>query len=241
MKPVKYTLLYSSVLIVSVGLAFFWTRSLSLTVYSLQLISFLVIVYMFLQFISRKVAIAKTTKVIADVALLTLVTYIIVFSTGSLFSPLFFLIYYLLFGIALLFEPSSAVSLALISTVFFLFTPRKEIFQEILQLVSLFLITPLALIFGAQYIQLLQSKEKIKVLATKDRQLEKEVREQEVEVKSWTEGEFKGRLVRIWNSVENLVNSPACQDTHKQKLGEISKQISSLLESGEKMQEKIEE
>ena len=240
-KPVKYTLLYSLVLIVSVGIAFLWTKSEILLNYSLQFVSLLVIIYMSVQFAARKILVPKTYKIIVDVILLTLVTYLIVFSTGALFSPLFFLIYFLLFGISLLFEPSSAITLAIISTIFFLFTPQKEVFSEFLQLASLFLITPLALIFGAQYIQLLQSNEKIKILATKDKMLEKEVSAQEAEVKTWTEGEFKDHLVKVWESVENLANNPSCKDTHRQKLTEVSKELSELLESGKEMQEKIEE
>ncbi len=207
---------------------------------SLQFISLLVIIYIVVQFAARRIQISKTKKITIDVVLLTLVTYLIVFSTGSLFSPLFFLIYFLLFGISLLFEPSSAIALAVISAIFFLFTAQKEIFAELLQLASLFLITPLALIFGTQYINLLQDEEKIKILSIKGRELEKEVNEQEVEVKNWTEGEFKIHLIKIWESIEALANDPACEGMHKQRLSEVSGELSKLLQSGKKMEEKIE-
>jgi hypothetical protein len=240
-RPAKQTVFYILILIISVGFAYFWTKNELLLNYSLQFISLLVILYLTIQFLAKKTNISKTNKVIIDVSVLTAVTYLIVFSTGSLFSPLFFLIYFLLFGISLLFEPSSAVALAIISVIFFLFTPRKEIFDEFLQLASLFLITPLALIFGTQYIQLLQSNEKVKILATKGKELAKEVSLQESEVKAWTEGEFKNQLIKIWESVENLVTNPSCGSVHKQQLQDISGKLSKLMESGEKMEKKIEQ
>jgi len=239
-RPVKHTVIYTLILLVSVGFAFLWTKNEVLLNMSLQFISLLVIIYVGIQFAARKMQFSKTNKIVIDVILLTLTTYLIVFSTGALFSPLFFLIYFLLFGISLLFEPSSAIALALISTVFFLFTTQKEIFAELLQLVSLFLITPLALIFGTQYMKLLQDEEKIKILSIKGEELAKEVSEQEVEVKTWTEGEFKNQLIKIWESIEALANDPACKGLHKQKLTEVSGELSNLLQSGKKMEEKIE-
>ncbi|OGM16075.1 hypothetical protein A2V55_01875 [Candidatus Woesebacteria bacterium RBG_19FT_COMBO_37_29] len=239
-RPVKHTVIYTLILLVSVGFAFFWTKNEVLLNMSLQFISLLVIIYVGIQFAARKMQFSKTNKIVIDVILLTLTTYLIVFSTGALFSPLFFLIYFLLFGISLLFEPSSAIALAIISTVFFLFTAQKEIFAELLQLVSLFLITPLALIFGTQYMKLLQDEEKIKILSLKGEELEKEVNEQETEVKTWTEGEFKNQLIKIWESIEALASDPACKGLHKQKLTEVSGELSKLLQSGKKMEEKIE-
>ena len=88
--------------------------------------------------------------------------------------------------------------------------------------------------------KLLQDEEKIKILSLKGEELEKEVNEQETEVKTWTEGEFKNQLIKIWESIEALASDPACKGLHKQKLTEISGELSKLLQSGKKMEEKIE-
>jgi hypothetical protein len=172
--------------------------------------------------------------------LITLAVYLIVFATGALFSPVFFLVYFLLFGIALLFEPSAAFSLAIISAAFLLLTPRKDFWPEILQLLSLFLISPLAIIFGTQYIKLQQSEQNVEMLKKQEGMLVGEVVSQEKEVKKWTFGDFRQRLIKIWENIDQIASDSRLDAKHKQKLLEISNQLSNLFKSAGEMEKKVE-
>src|SRR3989339_523117 len=85
----------SVILTATIAFAYFWTRSLTLPYYSLTLIGFLIICYSIIHFISKK-------RQGFDVFFLSLITFLLVFSTGAINYPVFFLLYFLLFGVALL-------------------------------------------------------------------------------------------------------------------------------------------
>lgn len=240
-QPVQKILQHTILLAASVGFSYLWNNSSTLNPFNLQIIALSIICYVLIQYLSRKSNFPANKKSAIDIFILTLVIYLIIFSTGALFSPLFFLIYFLLFGISLILEPSAGFILAIISTIFFLASPRKELWAEFLQLASLFLISPLSLIFGTQYIKVLQDEEKIKVLSTEGKALQVEVEIQEEEVKSWTKGEFRSRLIKIWESLDALLTDSTLTKDTKQRLQTISKDLSKLLESGQQMEKKIEE
>ena len=228
------------ILATSLGAAFFWSKSEFLSPYLLQFVSLIVILFFLLQFIAKKTKTFKKVKTTLNFLLLTLVIYLIIFSTGGLASPVFFLIYFLLFAISLLFEPSAALSLATLSSIFFLFGDKKELLSEIVQLGSLFLITPLALIFGSQYIKILQDKEKIEVLSYEGQKLEKEVVEQEKEVNKWTYTELSQRLTEIQQGISSLLNNTQISASEKLKLKEIFTKIYEVFQSGKEMEKKIQ-
>jgi hypothetical protein len=237
-KPAKDLIVHNLTLFLAVGFAYLWTFSASTSEYSLQLVALFAIIYIALQVASRN-GIKINNKLLFDFVLLTVIVFLIVFSTGALFSPLFFLIYFLLFAIALLFEPSAAFSLAIIATIFFLLTPRREILVEILQIGSLYLIAPLANIFGAQYIKLLEDEEKIEVLKGQEKMLEDEVKRQESEVETWVSKDLMTKLASIWESVEEIETKNNLNDEIKAKLKKISDELSSLLESARNLEKKI--
>jgi hypothetical protein len=239
----KKFLSHSALLTLVVASSFFWTKNPVTSSFSLQLVALIIALFILFSFLSRKSShdFFQKHKLTIEITLSTFVTYLLIFSTGVLFSPLFFLIYFLLFGLALLFEPAIAISLAIISTVFFLLTPRKDLLAEILQLASLFMITPLAAIFGKQYIKLIQNEQKIKILEEEGKALEEEVKTQEEEVKRWTLQEFKEHLANIWQSLDNLAADETLSEKNKQVLQEISDELSTLLESERKMEEKVKE
>ena len=236
-KSAQQRILHTLVLFLAVGISYLASASGYLEGNLLQLISVITIAYIVFQFIAKKRPIAN--KLVIDFLLLTTLIYLIVFSTGALYSPLYFLIYFLLFAIALLYEPSAAFSLAIISTFFFLLTPRKELLIEFLQIGSLYLIAPLANIFGKQYLNLLEDEEKIKVLTIKGKQLETEVERQEVEVKHWVSVDFMKKLAEIWEDLETLQTDNKLGSTAKEKLLKISQELSDLLKSARDMEKKV--
>lgn len=228
------------ILLIPLGLAFLWTKNAILANTSLQLTAFCVIVFFLLQVLSKKITRLSKNKASLDFLLLTLVIYLVIFSTGGLLSPVFFLNYFLLFAVSLLFEPSAALSLTTMSSFFFILNPRVELLTELLQLGSLFLITPLALIFGSQYIKLSQEKEKVETLSYEGKKLEEEVIWQEKEVKKWTENELSLKLSEIQRGLKSILANPQTSPSDREKLKSIFDKTYQLFQSGRKMEEKIE-
>lgn len=240
MSAIQKNFLHSIVIAISISLAFFWTKNSLLSSLTPQIVAVITVFYLGFSLLIKKIPGWSENKSSIDLSLTAFVVFLIIFSTGTLFSPVFFLIYFLLFAVSLLFEPSTALVLAIISSLFFLISPRKDFWPEMLQLSSVFLITPLALIFGSQYIKLLQDREQIKLLKEDERALVKEVVDQEKSVKKWTNEDFRERLIKIWNNLDVLVKDQSISDGHKEKLHEISNQLGKLLKSGTDLEKRIE-
>lgn len=241
-KSAKHFFIYSLILSATTAFSYFWTRSLTLPYYNLTLIAFLIICYFIIHAISKKgVGFVYLYRTLFDVFILSLITFLLVFSTGGLSSPIFFLLYFLLFGVALLLEPMTAIYLAVIVSVFLFIGQKQDLLSEILQLASLFLIAPLATIFGKQYIKLLQSESKIKVLETEEQVLATEIKRQESEVKSWTTEVLAGKLTDIQSGLKSILDNPEVPKSEKDKITKIFKDAYQLFESGREMEKKVEE
>ena len=233
----KHTLILSTSFI----FCFFWTKSEVTSTYTLQLTAFLILSYLIFQAVTKKNPYLLKFKILIDVSIISLIVFLLVFSTGTLFSPLFFLMYFLLFGVSLLFEPESAITLSLVAGIFFLFTPKKDFLHEILQLSSLVIISPLAVIFGKQYLKLLQSESKIRILETEEKALKKEVVRQEKEVKNWTSNILSQKLVQIQKRLNAVLKDENISDLEKKELKNIFFQIYQVFTSGKEMEKKVEE
>jgi len=97
--------------------------------------------------------------------ILNILIFILIFSFGSLNSPIFFLIYFLAFGIAFIFEPITIFVFILGSI--FVFLPdafKTDVINNVLKLVSLSLIAPLAYFFGKEYKRNQTDEEKLESL-----------------------------------------------------------------------------
>lgn len=91
--------------------------------------------------------------------------FLLIFSTDSLNSPVFFLLYFLGFGITFVFEPT-AIFVFILGTVL-VFLPdalRNDVTTNFLKLGSLVLISPLAYFFGNEFRRNDQEEEKIEAL-----------------------------------------------------------------------------
>jgi hypothetical protein len=227
-------------LTLALAVSFFAVKSEALSANSLQIIAFCVIIFFTVQVLSKHNQFVRKNKSLMDFLLITLVVYIIIFSTGGLVSPVFFLNYFLLFAITLTNQPYASLSLATISSIFLLLNPRQDIYTELLQLSSLFMITPFALIFASQYKKIYQNEQEIEYLKKEENILLKEVVAQESQVKNWTAKEFKQRLIKIWENLEKVSSDSSITAFGKQKLKEISNQLANLLKSADEMEKKIE-
>lgn len=236
-------LLHSIFLIAAVVLVFVWTSHPGLSTYTLQLIALFVLAYFLNQFYMRrkKQAFSKINLTL-DAVVFTMVVLLLVASTGGLTSPLFFLIYFLMFGLALLFEPAITLSLALAMVLFFLLKPTKESpLYEALQLLSLLLITPLAMFFGRQYLKVLESEEKIKILQEETEIMEEEIKQEETDVLMWASLDLKKGLTEILHQTSDLLADIAHLTLRqKEKVSKIRQTASELLKTGQKLKEEVD-
>jgi hypothetical protein len=221
-------------LFLSVAVAFFWTSSPTLSYFNLQLVAFLVAVFFIKNLIFKTVQ-NKTV----DVLILTLIVLLLVFSTGGAGSPLFFLVYFLLFGLSFLFEPPIAVIFSLILIIFLV--PFVKTITEAASMFSLFLITPLALFFGQQYLKNLSAQKRIKIYQDRWLENEKSLENEETNVLMWLATVFRPATNEILDRVSQLLSDIGrLSPTQKGHLKRIRRLIKQLDKSGEKLKRAVD-
>lgn len=86
------------------------------------------------------------------VFVLNTVIFLIIFATGGISSSFFFVLYFLVFGIAFVFEPALAFVFAAGALIVFLPNiSQGNIFENVVKVGSLLLISPLAYFFGNMF------------------------------------------------------------------------------------------
>jgi len=231
----------SAILSLTVAICFIWTNAQILSNQNLFVIALMVIIYIASQIISRYFPAIFNNKTIIETTILTFVIFLIVFSTGGLSSPVFFLVYFLLFGISLLLQPMTAGLVSLVVIGFFLLTPKTDLFAELLQLGSLLIISPLAIIFGKQYIKLSKSEQNVSILKQKENNLNQEITRQENQVKNWASNDLTKRLWGIQKDLTSIMQNPQVPLSEKQRLNKIFRKVYNVFLSSKKMDDKIQE
>lgn len=139
----------SLILIASFIIVFIW-QSTFLSDYTIPTLGFLIFIYL-ITFARKKGGIGTTGNPLA-IFILNTVIFLLVFATGALSSPLFFLLYFVCFGITFVFEPASIFIFVLGALA--VFAPeaiKNDITGNVLRLGSLAVISPLAFFFGREY------------------------------------------------------------------------------------------
>jgi hypothetical protein len=158
-------LLQAAVLILSFVIVFVWHNS-SLADYTVSLLGILIVLYMVLSLRKRgKGFLNMGGEGPWGIFILNTVIFLLIFSTGSLNSPLFFLLYFLGFGIAFVFEP--AMTFVFVLGAIMIFIPdalKTDTLVNLLKIGSLILISPLAFFFGREYRTNDQKEEEIEAL-----------------------------------------------------------------------------
>jgi len=236
---------HSFYLVITVLLVWLWVNNPVLTNYNLQLTAVLVLFYFLFHFLFSKKG-SGSANLILDAVVFTAILLLILTPTGGLNSPFFFLVYFLLFAAALLFNPAITLTLTLALTLYF--ANSLNSIHAALQLLSLLFITPLAIFFGKQYLRLLESQEKIKVLSKRTRllslqgdALEASIKREETDSLLWLTLNFKNGLLKIVHQVSELLSDISHLTlTQKEKLQSIHETAKELLKSGEKLKQKID-
>jgi hypothetical protein len=234
-------------------LTWLWTTSEGLSFYTLQLTALLVLVFFFKNTFKIENRELKINQYL-DAVILTMVVLLLVFSTGGLNSPLFFLTYFLLFGISFLFEPKLSIFFSIILIIFF--TYQAEVIflpdgsphnllnqsQPLIKLFSLILVSPLALFFGQQFLQNLADKKRVKIYQKKWLNNEKSLESQETNTLFWLSLNFKKRLAEIIEISATMLTNFSSLSPHQQNsIQKIKENAEHLLAEGEKLKKIVDE
>lgn len=190
-------------------------------IYSVQLIALISIV---------TILISLQKKRISKVALSVLVNTII-FSTGGLNSPVFYLIHFFIFTLASIYPPSTTLSYSLIVTLFLI--NSLDSFQSILTLISLPLITPLAYYIGKLGQDNIKKSQQIKVDLD-------QIGHHESNFFLWFSLTFKNKIHSIIDTTSQLLSNPQLNYGQKQKLKDIKHSSKTLLKTATKLATNID-
>lgn len=140
-------LLHTILLIASTAGVYLWLSS-PLAHFTLQLVAVLVLLYVGSHWLkSHRPKWFHKSTITLDLTILTSMILLLVTETGALTSPFFFLCYFLLFGVAMLYEIEATLVLTGVLVLYFMFLPDPNFTQ----IISLVMITPLAIFTGHSY------------------------------------------------------------------------------------------
>lgn len=228
----------SLILSATIILTFLWSVTPALNIYNLQLTGALILLY----FASRLLFRHLTKSFFLATIVLISIVLLLVFSTGGIFSPLFFILDFLLFIIALLLAPSQAAVTSILLVFIFLFQNYTNINSTvIINLLSLILITPLAVVFSHNYLDNLQSQGKISVL-------KEAIKDEQTDSLLWIATTAKPSLASVLNSLTDIVlylNSMSrnilIPKALIEKIKSVQKDLISLYASTNTLEKSIEE
>ncbi|KKT54485.1 MAG: hypothetical protein UW47_C0005G0033 [Candidatus Woesebacteria bacterium GW2011_GWA1_44_23] len=186
--------------------------------YGLQIAAFTMVVYVGVSFLIRKRILSADIKVTLDILVFSLTISLLIFTTGGFASPVFFLSYFLLFGVTLFSSPITATAITVTFALLFIVAPKADFWMDLL--------------FGRQYIKVIADKKMITGLNQK-------VQKDKIDVTTWTEGDFRRRLLRIQEYLQKLGQDPSIELDKKERINSLYRQIYDLFLSGRSLEKKI--
>lgn len=145
--------LQTLVLTSSFAFVFFWQNS-PLSDYTIQVLGTMVVLFLMLS--ARRKGFYTGSYEQRDgktiIFILNTTILLLIFSTGGMFSTLFFLVYFLCFGIAFVFRPALVFVYAILLILVFIPEIMKhQDFANTIRPASVLLIAPLAFFFGREF------------------------------------------------------------------------------------------
>lgn len=173
---------------------FAWTQSPILNPYNLQLTGVLILLY----FIS-KLFLKDVRPFFFATIMLVAIVLLLIFSSGGINSPIFFILFFLLFAIALLLAPNqAAIASALLVSIFLWQNFQNLTSSMIIDLISLVMMTPLAVVFSKSYLKYLQFAGKITLI-------KEIIKDEESDSLLWITTTAKPSLASVLNSLTDIV------------------------------------
>ncbi len=155
---------------------------------------------------------------------ISLLVNVLVFATGGLHSPLFFLTYFLLFVIAFQHPPQITIAYTLI-LVFFLSQSLNSL-VSLVPLTSLLFISPLAWFISRQTIS--------------NAQLNNNLANNQTDIYLWLSLRLKSTISQIIDSVSLILSDPRLPHQHHQELEKINHLSRHLLKSSQDLSKSID-
>lgn len=153
-------------ILLSFLLVFFWQQS-SFSAYTIPVIGFLVFIFLLVSFRNKH---NFNFGGAASFFVLNTVLLLLVFSTGGLTSNLFFILYFLVFAAAFIMHPKSVFAYPVgVIIVFWPVLFTGDVTENLVKVVGLTLLTPLAYLFGNEFRRSDQKTDE--VIATKEREI----------------------------------------------------------------------
>jgi len=149
----------------------------------------------------------------------------------------------LMFAIALFLEPVAPLFLAIaMFSLLLVNTNPENISTLVLQLISLLMISPLALLFGKGYLKMKANDESAKILRQESSLLEKQIKNTETKTLLFTTLELKGKLLSVIDQTSYLLSDIGhLTDTQKERLLKIRQDCLDLLKSGQELEKNVDE
>lgn len=149
--------------------------------------------------------------------ILNTLIFLLIFSTGSIDSPIFFLLYFLAFGIAFIFEP--AVIFVFVLGTLLVFLPEaltQNATDNLLKLGSVVLLSPLAFFFGKEYRRNLAQESEVEDLKERTREAADIISKDVEEIIKGEKGNLKEKDIAKLNEV--LEETEDLREESKQNL-----------------------
>lgn len=225
--------LHTLLLVVSVVVTFLWASVPALSRYNLQAVGLVVLLYFAGKIISKG---RQQLLATIDGVMFTSISLLLILSTGGLHSPVFFLLYLLLFAISLIFEPIQSLLLTLTLLVVFLIDNPISSLEtaSIINLTTLIVITPLALVFGRKYLQTLEERGKIQILKNV-------ISQEETDSLIWLSTKAKPTLINLLDTTSLIIGSNLLPFSLQQKLKSLHLDLITLHESASLLEKEIDE
>jgi hypothetical protein len=222
--------IHTTFLSLAILLTYFWTKSPLLSVYNLQLTALLTIFY----FLSR-LLIKKNSFILnlESTIIFTSIILLLVFSTGSLESPLFFLLDFLLFALALFIEPFQAGAIAILISLIFLVTGQNLSSTATINILSLLLVTPLAILFGRKFLENQVKQGRIEIL-------ENTLASEETDTLLWLSTKSKPTIISIIDNLSLVISSNNLPHHLQDKLKKSYSDLIALHQSADILEKKID-
>ncbi|OGH02186.1 MAG: hypothetical protein A2798_03600 [Candidatus Levybacteria bacterium RIFCSPHIGHO2_01_FULL_37_17] len=158
-------------LVLSFGVIYIWQNS-PLKDYTVQLLGLFIALYLLLVARRRgKTFLKLGQEGNFGIFILNTLVFLLIFATGGLNSPLFFIIYFLAFGIAFVFDPLTVF--IFIAGSILIFIPdlnTGDFTANILKVASIALVSPLAYFFGREYQKSDQQDEKVNAIEEREKE-----------------------------------------------------------------------
>jgi len=219
---------------------YIWTQNSTLNPYTLQIIAALVIFFSLASWWQKKKQKKLNTTVYFNIFIFSLVTLLLIFSTGTLSSPFFFLTYFLLFLTSLLISPQAGLIFSSVLLLVFLLTQPMDI-REFVTAVSLLIIAPLAYLMGKLYLQVLKDKNQLKTLKQTNQKQSHNISSEETNSLLFLSLNLEENLLSIIESLQYSLSQPQIKGQPRIKLEKAHQKAKNLLEEGRFLKEKIDQ